>query len=273
MAVPMSTSAFLLRAFLVAATSALGSVPIYLLGDHALRHIGASISIAAGMMTGCSIVLCVESVLASAWQPAACGVVIGVVLIVIIEYIFKGREDLSFCDVKGANAAKALVIFFSMLIHSLGEGLSIGVSALHEENQSLNLVVLFSLAIHNVPEGMAICMAFVTKGLSVRQGAVCAFLSNLPQPLAALLAFWGISAHVTYVPLGLGMASGAMAYVVFQDLVPEACEKMAFWRVVAIMVPSCLLVMAFDAYSHFGGFDAFEGHEGLQKLPTRSVEV
>jgi len=258
----MDSGMFVLRALLVAATSALGSVPIFFLGDTALRHIGPSISVAAGMMTGCSIVLCLESILASSWLPALCGVMIGVALIMVIEYIFKGREDLSFCDVKGASAAKVLVIFFSMLIHSVGEGLSIGISALHEENQSLNLVVLFSLAIHNIPEGMAICMAFVAKGMSIGQGAMCAILSNLPQPLAALLAYWGYSSNAAYVPLGLGMASGAMAYVVFQDLVPEACEKLTFCRVVAIMIPSCLCVMALDAFSHFGGLDFVSGKGG-----------
>mmetsp|Transcript_34783 Transcript_34783/g.95935 ORF Transcript_34783/g.95935 Transcript_34783/m.95935 type:complete len:86 (+) Transcript_34783:683-940(+) len=56
------------------------------------------------------------------------------------------------------------------------------------------------------------------------------------------------------VPAGLGMASGAMSYVVFKELVPEACELAAPKRAVPIVVTASMFVVALDAYSHFAGF-------------------
>merc|ERR550539_1690988 len=117
-------------------------------------------------MTGCSMVLAIESLLASSCLAVGVGVVSGCFLIHMIHLVFAGREDLSFGDLKGSSAAGGLIIFFSMILHSLGEGLSIGVSATQTEddhNTGLNAVVLLSLAIHNIPEGMAICMAYKSK--------------------------------------------------------------------------------------------------------------
>lgn len=250
---------FFLRALMCAGMSSLGSVPIGLLGDMSDVLMGTSISVAAGMMTGCSIVLAIESMLASSCLALAFGMVCGALLIYSIEWIFAGREDLTFGDLKGSNAAGALVIFLSMLLHSLGEGLSIGVSATDfdagSENNSLNSVVLVALGIHNIPEGMAICISYRSKGMSMKRAALYAFLSNLPQPLTALVSF-GFMQHMTSialaVPIGLGMASGAMCCVVLRELLPEALERVSRKQCVPVMVVAGLVVIMLDACSHFG---------------------
>lgn len=256
----MSVASFCLRALGVAGTTALGSLPIAIIGDMKDTHMGMCISVAAGMMVGCSMVLAIESLIASSFIAVAVSVLCGCLMIHAIEWIIGGREDLTFGDLKGSNAAAGLVIFFSMLVHSIGEGLSIGVSAIHaevnEQNTGLNLVVLASLATHNIPEGMAICMAFRSKGMSIRRASWYAFMSNLPQPMSALPAYLLMQRFATcselIVPLGLGLAAGAMFYVVFKELLPEALEKVSANRALPVMTASGILVLLLDAYSHFG---------------------
>mmetsp|Transcript_103466 Transcript_103466/g.163295 ORF Transcript_103466/g.163295 Transcript_103466/m.163295 type:complete len:292 (-) Transcript_103466:397-1272(-) len=260
---------FVLRALLCAGTSALGSLPISLVGKMTDMHMGACISVAAGMMLGCSVVLAIESLLASSCLALVCGFVAGVALIHSIEWLLEGRENLTFGDLKGSDAAGGLVIFCSLVLHSLGEGLSIGVSAMevvsHEVNSGLNSVVLISLAIHNIPEGMATCMCYMSKGMSIKRAAFFAFISNLPQPISALLSFCCVQqlqAMELAIPIGLGMASGAMCCVVFKELAPEALEKLSVKHAVPIMVLSGSFVIFFDMCMHLAS-----SHDALLREP------
>jgi len=143
----MNSLTFLMRALTCAGTIALGSLPIALVGDMNDVQMGTSISVAAGMMSGCSVVLAIESLLASSCIAVVAGIVFGVLLIHGVQWMLAGREDLTFGDLKGSSALGAIVIFLSMLLHSLGEGLSIGVSASEPETSShstrLNTVVWY----------------------------------------------------------------------------------------------------------------------------------
>jgi zinc transporter ZupT len=254
---------FLLKALLCVGTTALGSLPIALVGDMTDIQMGTSISVAAGMMTGCSVVLAVESFLSSSFIHVLTGVLVGICMIHAIDWLLAGREDLSFGDLKGSSAAGGLIIFFSLVLHSFGEGLSIGVSAtqpMHvDQHSGLNMVVLISLAIHNIPEGMAVCMAYRSKGMSMKRASVCAFMSSLPQPMSALASFCcmqHLGALEFAVPIGLGVASGAMACVVVKELAPEALEKVSSKQAVPVMIVSGLVVLSLDAFIHFGCHDA-----------------
>jgi zinc transporter ZupT len=254
----MQPHCFLLRALAVAGTTAVGSIPVALIGDMTDLQMGCCIALACGMMMGCSIVLSIECLLASSCFSVALAVALGCLLIKAVEFIFEGRSDLTFGNLKGRDAAAGLVIFFSMLIHSIGEGLSLGVSAIYaevgEHGRGLDAIVLVSIAIHNIPEGMAICMAFRSKGMSMKRAAWYSFVSNLPQPVSALPAFFlmqQFAEHRQFVTVGLGMAAGAMGYVVIKELIPEALEKLSHKRAAPIMASSCLVVLLLDAFSHF----------------------
>jgi zinc transporter ZupT len=259
----MDTNMFLLRALMCASTISLGALPISLVGEMTDIQMGTCISVAAGMMSGCAVVMAIESLLTSSWVAVLVGMLLGAAVIHMVQWLFSGREDLSFADLKGSSATGAVVIFVSMVLHSFGEGLSIGVSATQAGAEDdvmkgeLNLVVLGALAIHNIPEGMAICMAYRSKGMSIARAAILAWLTNLPQPLSALASFGcmrGLGGSALAIPVGLGAASGAMLYVVCRELAPEALEKIPTRRGANVMLISGLLVLVFDAWGHFGSY-------------------
>merc|ERR1719233_139779 len=188
---------------------------------------GFLISLTAGLMGGCSTLMFVEALMRNDSYPLVTALLStssGLMIVHLIAMRLESSEEVTFLSLKGKNASRAIIIMLSMCIHSLGEGISIAVSSSADANR-LGVFVIVSLAIHNIPEGMAIAMMFVNKGLSVRQASVCAVLSNLPQPLIAVPAYVFLAAYKGVIPLGLGFSSGAILFVIFSELIPEAQEK------------------------------------------------
>lgn len=83
------------------------------------------------------------------------------------------------------------------------------------------------IGLHNIPEGMAVSVPLISGGMGKVKAMSLTALSGLPTVLGALLGYLlgGIS-NIMLI-LSLGFASGAMLYVVFGELMPEA---ILMWR-------------------------------------------
>jgi len=238
--------ALTLRAVFAALTTGMGGILLQLIGEVSDKTMGSSISLTAGLMGGCSTLMFVEAVMRSDSYPlitAFLSTLSGFFIVHLIAMRLDSAEEVTFLSLKGKNASRAIIIMLSMCIHSLGEGISIAVSSSADADR-LGVFVLVSLAIHNIPEGMAVAMMFVNKGLSVRQASICAVVSNLPQPLIAVPAFVFLEAYKGITPWGLGFSSGAILFVVFSELIPEAQEKSSDLHVWAITCTAAGAVVA-----------------------------
>jgi zinc transporter ZupT len=85
-------------------------------------------------------------------------------------------------------------------------------------------------------------LILVPRGESVRRAAGWSIFSSLPQPLLAVPAFMFVEAFTPFLPVGLGFAGGAMVWMVFSELIPEALED-ASSQAVATTVTLSLMVM------------------------------
>ena len=149
---------------------------------------------------------------------------LGIVFILASKHVLKYfGDDVEFGDVKGVDAQKMLLIIFVMTLHSVSEGISIGVS--FGSGKKLGEFISLSLAVHNVPEGLAVALVSTSKKQSTLRAGLWAVFTSLPQPLMAIPAFICVKAFMPLLPLGLGFASGAMAFVAAFELFPEAAEE------------------------------------------------
>lgn len=120
------------------------------------------------------------------------------------------------------------LVFMAMTFHSIPEGVAVGVgygSETHLHAAKFGHYVAIAIGIHNIPEGLAVALPMRLAGASILRCFFFAFLTSLPQPIAAVpsgLLVW------LFEPLMLpflGFAAGAMIYLVLGELVPEALER------------------------------------------------
>ena len=85
----------------------------------------------------------------------------------------------------------------------------------------MGLPLTTAIAIQDIPEGLAVAMALKTAGLSPQRAVWIAALSGLMEPVGALLGIGLASGLVLAYPIGLGLAAGAMIFVVSHEVIPE----------------------------------------------------
>jgi ZIP family zinc transporter len=88
--------------------------------------------------------------------------------------------------------------------------------------QKLATLITLAIAVHNIPEGLAISAVMRPRGSSLVACAGWSIFSSLPQPLMAVPAFVFVESFRPVLPYGLGFAAGAMVFMVFLQLLPEA---------------------------------------------------
>lgn len=221
-----------LAALLTAIATGLGAVPFLFVKKVGQWWLSVSNAVAAGLMLGASHSLIVEGHAYSLLRLVV-GVIIGVGFMTLTHNILEGREDLQVGALRGANALKALMIVGAMTLHSFSEGVGVGVS--YGGGDVLGGFITTAIAVHNIPEGLAISLVLVPQGVPAWRAGLWSIFSSLPQPLMAVPAFLFVTAFRPILPVGLGFAAGAMLWMVFSELLPDALED-ASGNAVAIAV-------------------------------------
>ena len=129
-----------------------------------------------------------------------------------------------------------------MTVHSFTEGVGVGVA--FGDGQALGALITTAIAVHNIPEGLAISLVLVPRGVSVLRAAGWSVFSSLPQPLMAVPAFLLVEWFEPVLGVGLGFAGGAMVWMVFAQLVPDALQTADTRSVVAVAAASAGAMIA-----------------------------
>ena len=234
-----------LAALLTALATGLGALPFLFVPHMRRRWLGVSNCLAAGLMLGASFYLLLEGFAFSPGRTLV-GVLLGLALVDIGHRVLNHHPDLSIADIHGANAAKALMIVGVMTVHSMAEGIGVGVA--YGDGATLGNFITAAIAVHNIPEGLAISLVLIPRGASVLQAAGWSVFSSLPQPLLAVPAFLFVLAFQPWLPLGLGLAAGAMIWMTLADLVPDALEDVSNHTVAIVVTLSLTAMLAFQEF-------------------------
>ena len=144
---------------------------------------------------------------------------------------------------------RGILIFISMFVHSIPEGIAIGVG-FATGNFHFGLIMAIAIGVHNIPEGIAVSLPLKKDGASTLRCAWASILTSVPQPLLAAPSALLASLVEPLLPLGLGFAGGAMIYLVVAELIPEAIEEggktLTAWGVMLGLVAMLLITNLID---------------------------
>ena len=211
--------------------TALGALVAVVLRDIAARTQDMMLGFAAGMMLAASSFSLILPGIAAAQSIcgnkllAACVVVLGLVLGVALmigldrfiphEHQKSGRKG---PDVQRINRVWLFVL--AITLHNLPEGMAIGVSFATGDMQ-VGLPLTTAIAIQDIPEGLAIALALRVTGISALRAALIAVGSGLMEPLGAVIGLGLSTSFALGYPVALGLAAGAMIFVVSHEVIPE----------------------------------------------------
>ena len=136
-----------------------------------------------------------------------------------------------------------IVMACAIALHNVPEGMTIGASYASNEGVmgSAALVLAILIGLHNIPEGMAVSVPLISGGMKKWRAVLLTASSGVPTILGALLGYLLGEIGTFGLALSLGFASGAMLYVVFGEILPQAIlmyhRKMpAFSTIIGMLV-------------------------------------
>ncbi|WP_293170742.1 ZIP family metal transporter [Oceanithermus sp.] len=230
-------------ASITAVATGVGALPFAFVRSFPRSWLGIGNAIAAGLMLAASFGLIYEGVDYSLTRTMV-GVVIGLFFILWSHRFLERYEDVSLGSLNGLDARKALLIVGVMTLHSFAEGVGVGVS--FGGGIAFGLFVTIAIAVHNIPEGLAISLVLVPRGVPWWKAGLWSIFSSLPQPLMAVPAFLFVEWFKPVLPAGLGFAAGAMIWMAFSELIPDALEDVDAGVVATSIVLASAAMVAFQ---------------------------
>ncbi len=165
-----------------------------------------------------------ESITGSAWLGAfavVVGLALGVLLMLgLDQFTPHEHEHGGPCGAGCGRVSRVWLFVFAIALHNLPEGMAIGV-AFSQGDLGVGLPLTTAIALQDIPEGLAVAMALKAAGLAPLRAVGVAALSGLMEPVGALLGIGLASGLALAYPIGLGLAAGAMIFVVSHEVIPE----------------------------------------------------
>ena len=127
-------------------------------------------------------------------------------------------------DSKLSLFVAGVVMACAIALHNIPEGMTIGASFAVSSDLmwGTGMIMAVLIGLHNIPEGMAVAVPLISGGTGRSRATLITAACGLPTLLGAWLGFWLGDIGPLGLTLSLGFASGAMLYVVFGEILPEA---------------------------------------------------
>jgi zinc transporter, ZIP family len=207
----------------------LGAIPVHYVKNGSKVMRAFACAFAGGMMISASVFsLAQEGIALKDKLPCApymviLGLLLGALFFWFTDKLVSEHDTQPIALAQGFSK-RSLLIFIVMFLHSIPEGIAIGVG-FATGNLEFGLVMAIAISVHNIPEGIAISLPLKAENVSTTKCAWVSILSSMPQPIMAVPAALLAWMFEPLLPIGLGFAGGAMIFMTVAELLPEAIEE------------------------------------------------
>ena len=163
--------------------------------------------------------------------PAIIGFAAGILFLLFLDMVVP-HQHLEDGESEGpkSHLSRTAKLTFAVTLHNIPEGMAVGavLAAALENNAYVPmagaLALSLGIAIQNFPEGAIVSMPLRMAGNSKKKSFLIGGLSGIVEPAAAVITILLAGIIIPVLPYLLAFASGAMMYVVVEELVPETQE-------------------------------------------------
>ncbi|MDR1277046.1 MAG: ZIP family metal transporter [Candidatus Accumulibacter sp.] len=149
------------------------------------------------------------------------GMFLGVFLMLGIESFLPHEHAKSGPSGLGYERYDRICLFvFAIAVHNLPEGMAIGVG-FSQGDMGIGLPLTTAIALQDIPEGLAVALALRAAGLTPGAAVVISAATGVLELLGAPIGVALSSGLPLAYPVGLGLAGGAMIFVVSHEIIPE----------------------------------------------------
>lgn len=208
----------------------------------------------AGMMLAAAIVCLILPAMdmtgaGGSWQVFV-GVAAGVAIVGVLDRIVPHLHHLTGLDTErhrgNVSVNRVLLFVTAIAIHKLPEGMATGIVFNGDSIQNAYAVAV-SIALQNIPEGMVVVTPLLMIGVGYMRAVMMSLIVAVIEMAGVCLGYFLGDISSVFMPVLLGMAGGAMLYVISDEMIPEThshgFEKYATYALVA-GVMSMLLIQA-----------------------------
>ena len=208
----------------------LGGLFGILLGKKSAKTVSGLLSFAAGVMLA---VVCLDLVPSAMEKSRIFLVLSGTALGFLLVFLLNDLTLRSHITANGGADISGRRLFIggvvtavAVALHNFPEGMVIGASFVRygaDYRFTLSQTAVAAvIGLHNIPEGMAMAVPLASGGMRKSAAAAITAFAGAPTVLGAAAGFFLGSLSPLWLSLSLSLASGAMLYVVFGELLPEA---------------------------------------------------
>ena len=216
----------------------LGGLISALLGNISPKAMCWVLSFAGGVMVSVvSFELIPEGIELAGMGVAILGLISGVVVVALLNRLLD-RATIKDGDNLEAHISKAgvyhegsfvskpallrsgVIMLIAISLHNLPEGIAIGAAGTH--NIRMGIILAAVITLHCIPEGMAIGAPLIGGGISRGKVVLLTALSGVPTIIGGAIGILLGGISDTALALALTGAGGAMFYVVFGEVLPQA---------------------------------------------------
>lgn len=231
----------------------LGALPLLIQRLDLKHHTGVGYGFAGGLMFAASVynlilpglTLASEEITAATALPVVGGILLGAAFLWLTDRLMP-HDFAQGASWKKWGGRAGVLIFIAMSVHSVPEGVAVGVGYASEavHGGRLGTYIALAIAIHNIPEGLAVAIPMRAAGASITSCFLAAFLTSLPQPIAAVPASVLSWMFEPIMSVLMGFAAGAMIFLVLLELIPDALTTTTPARIAwAFTAGFCLMLL------------------------------